>query len=101
MYPHEWLAVTNFAAVVLAAPWTHATARRKWLSVSLSVLATIVVVIGAVKLPAIVRVWLPHAYLVAGYWLPGILAPSEFAPSFEAWLLATEGWWRRYAVNVP
>jgi len=101
MYPHEWLAVAYFAAIVLAAPGTHASARRKSLAASLAVLATIVVLIGALKLPAIVRVWLPHAYLVAGYWLPGLLVPSEFAPSFEAWLLATEGWWRRYAVNVP
>jgi len=64
-------------------------------------LATVVVVIAALKLPAIVRVWLPHAYLVAGYWLPGILIPSEFNPSFESWLLASENWWRRGAVSVP
>ena len=100
MYPHEWLAVAYFVAIVVAAPASHASARRKSLAASLSVLATILVLIGALKLPAIVRLWLPHAYLVAGYWLPGILVPSEFDSSFETWLLSTDSWWRR-DFNVP
>src|SRR5262252_7013280 len=101
MYQYEWLAVAYFAAIVVAAPGTRASTRRKWLAASLSALAAIVVLTAALTLPAIVRVWLPHAYLVAGYWLPAILVSSEFHPAFETWLLTTESWWRRYAINVP
>lgn len=101
MYPHEWLAVSYFAAIVIAAPGTQASALSKWLAAALSVLATILVLAGALTLPAIVRVWLPHVYLVLGYWLPAILVPSEFNRALESWLLAKENWWRRDAVNVP
>jgi membrane-associated phospholipid phosphatase len=48
-----------------------------------------------------VRVWLPHAYLVVGYWLPALLVGTLTSPAFEAWLAQTDTRFRQYMTPMP
>lgn len=101
MHPYERLVITYFAALAVAAPFTNARRGRKRRAVLLSTFMVIGVIAASRILPADARAWLPHAYLVAGYWVPALLVPAISNPSFEAWLLRTDRAWRPYTLTVP
>ena len=48
-----------------------------------------------------VRVWVPHAYLVMGYWLPALLAGPLSSTAFERWLMGTDARFRNYLPSLP
>ena len=99
MASFELLAVLYFVAVAAGALVAGAAWRRR-IAVSAAALA----VAAAVGLSAragsdLVRAWAPHAYLIAGYYLPAALVPFPSGPSrFERWLLALD---RRWHANLP
>jgi membrane-associated phospholipid phosphatase len=47
------------------------------------------------------RAWVPHAYLVAGYWLPALLVSSPSTPAFQHWLTSTDARLRTRLPAVP
>src|SRR5688572_21763675 len=102
MFSFEWLAVVYFAALGAAAPWSGAPPRR-WLRVMAGSAVAVVAVVAAAQLGSTsLRVWLPHAYLVCGYWMPALLAPSlDGATPFERWLLRSDIAFRARLPSVP
>ena len=89
MRGYEGLAVAYFGVLAIAAA---AAPGRRRLGVVLLALATS----GGVAAVAFygtepLRAWLPHAYLVAGYWLPAWVAGTTAHPTrFERWLQRTD-----------
>jgi hypothetical protein len=51
--------------------------------------------------PAAVRAWAGLLYLIAGYWIPGLLAIGASGRWFEDWLVRTDGHWRRFVGAIP
>jgi membrane-associated phospholipid phosphatase len=80
MTPFEWLAVLYFGAIAVVA--SRYSSRRGWLYVAGAILLVIVARFAA---PWEARAWLPHAYLVLGYWIPAAFTPG-INPRFETWL---------------
>lgn len=102
MLPFEWLASAYFAGLLVATPWT-AAARHRRLVVMLSCAALVLLIgIGAPRTSAWLRAWLPHAYLVLGYWMPALLVPPPSrATRFEQWLLRTDEAVRPRLPRIP
>ena len=89
----EIIAAAYFIVIGLLCPFAGAPPRRAGaVSATAFVLAAAVVAV-AHAFPTGARAWLPHAYLVAGYWLPA-LAMTARPAAFETWLLKTERAWR-------
>ena len=80
MTPFEWLALAYFILMPLAAART--APARGWLY---AIGAILLVIVARLFLPWEARAWLPHAYLVLGYWIPAAFAPRLNA-AFESWL---------------
>ena len=81
MTPFEWLAVAYFAA--LAAAGSRAPRRaRGWIYAAGAIL---LVIVARFTLSWEARAWMPHAYLLLGYWIPAVFArgPDD---RFERWL---------------
>ncbi|HEY7448658.1 MAG TPA: phosphatase PAP2 family protein [Vicinamibacterales bacterium] len=100
MFPSERLAVVYFslfAAAVLVAPGR----LRRWrgfLGASGSA-AGVILIASMASITA--RMWLCHAYLVAGYWLPAVLVSAASSPAFESWLQRSDLHVRRYLPQLP
>jgi membrane-associated phospholipid phosphatase len=102
MAAYEWVAVAYFVGLSLAAPLTVAPWRRR-VAISLGCLG-IAVAIASIAAGGgdIVRAWAPHVYLVAGYWLPALLAVQPSAATrFERWLVRSDIHLRQALRPVP
>jgi hypothetical protein len=102
MVAFEWLTVAYFIGLALAAPWSRVPWRRRaGVSAGSIAVAALVSVIGSGDLFAL-RTWLPHAYLVAAYWLPALLVESPVkATRFERWLRRTDSAIRPRLPTLP
>ena len=102
MSGYEALAAGYFVALAFAAfvaPALPARRRRAVLA-SLGMAAT-VFAIGHHG-SDVVRAWLPHLYLAAGYWVPAFLTTSPPHPTaFESWLRRTDAVLRPSTDGVP
>src|SRR5687768_12502088 len=102
MASFEWLAVFYFAAFAIAAsarggPWP----RRFVVSLMSVACAAAIATLARTQAP-VARAWLPHAYLIAGYWVPGLLARRPFVPTrFEQWLVRTDARLRPALPGLP
>ena len=101
MAAFEWLVVTYFSALTVAAWFAPVPdARRLYatvLGLGLSALALSV----ALAAGPTVRTWVPHVYLVAGYWMPALLVPTTRGRRFEDWLRRSDEGLRRRLPGVP
>jgi membrane-associated phospholipid phosphatase len=88
--PYELLAVGYFLAIALATRRSRTDEAHRRKAMRLSILTGGVIVATAYLAPDPVRAWMPVAYLVLGYWIPAILAPSKPDAAFEAWLRDTD-----------
>ena len=89
----EIIAAAYFIVIGLLCPFAGAPPRRAGaVSATAFVLAAAVVAVATSFQPARGR-GCPHAYLVAGYWLPALVVTARPA-AFESWLLKTERAWR-------
>jgi hypothetical protein len=102
MAAFELVALVYFAAIAAAAAAVPGpAARRRAVAVAALVAAAAVAGI-AVSGVDVMRAWLPHAYLVAGYWLPGLLATGVAHPTrFETWLTHSDERLRARLPAVP
>jgi hypothetical protein len=102
MNPFELLAAGYFAAFGLACVAAPVSWTRRVLVGALSLaFAGAVVALASGGGPTF-RAWAPHAYLVAGYWVPGLLArPLTGATRFEEWLKEQDRTWRPLLPVLP
>lgn len=100
MAAYEWTVLTYFSALIAGAWITRAPMiqRLQATAVGAGVLAGLAASIQAA--PG-VRAWLPHLYLVAGYWLPALLVSASPSRRFEEWLLRRDRGWRQLLPGVP
>ena len=98
----ELVAVAYFAGLASAAAVAAVPARRR-LTVSLAALAVAAFVwLISTTANAALRAWAPHAYLIAGYWLPALLTPRVVPPTrFERWLVRADAALRPRLPPVP
>ncbi|MBI3050442.1 MAG: phosphatase PAP2 family protein [Acidobacteria bacterium] len=115
----EALSTAFFVVMAAAAFLTRAPHHRRRRVALLSVGGAAAVVAASYMLPADVRLWLGHVYLVAGYRLPALLVPVGPAEAgrhvrgtdpgsrlpdpepFEAWLIRTDERWFRFRPAIP
>jgi membrane-associated phospholipid phosphatase len=101
MFSFERLAILYFALFSVVALFG-GRGRRRPLPAALGAIATVAGIVGISRTtPVAVRVWIPHLYLVVGYWLPALLVDSHVSPTFEAWLVETDRRFRQYQVSMP
>jgi membrane-associated phospholipid phosphatase len=105
----EVLSITFFAALAVAARWTPAPSDRRRRAMLILVAVAAVIAAAVYALPPSVRVWLGHAYLVAGYRLPALLVSRTSDPRsqipgpgpFESWLIRTNERWFPFRPALP
>ena len=102
MAAYESIALAYFVGLSLVA-WLGPVPVQRRLIVSgtaLGIAAVIAVIAGTGN--SVLRAWAPHVYLVAGYWLPAMLAARPLAPTrFERWLVGSDFHVRRRLPAVP
>ncbi len=82
MTSFEWIAAAYFAAV--AATGRRSPRRRRGMLFAAAAVA--LVIVARFTLPWEARAWMPHLYLVLGYWIPAVFTPAPPDPRFEGWL---------------
>jgi len=101
MASYEGLVIVYFA-VLTAVAWLR---RVKPASrVGATALAAGVVLLAfamAVSPWSTARAWIPHVYLIAGYWMPALLVPPLTGRRFEEWLARMDGRYRARLPSVP
>ena len=97
----ESLAAAYFLLVALGATLAGASLQRTVRAIGTAALLVIIVVAASRTVPDDGRLWLPHLYLVAGYWLPAMLISSPTPSRFETWLRRHDETWRRRIGTVP
>jgi hypothetical protein len=102
MAPYEWIAAAYFLGLGLAA-WTRTVPRRRRIRASAAALAMALAVIAVSRTGTdSLRAWAPHAYLVAGYWLPALLAVAPLGVTrFEQWLVRRDAGFERMLAAIP
>ena len=111
MLTFEALAIGFFAMLGAAAPSTRASRAHRVRAVLRSAAVVVCVLVGLQTLAPAVRVWLGHAYLMMGYWIPALMVPTaarantarvgapqgsapQVSGGFEAWLVHIDNRWR-------
>lgn len=62
--------------------------------------AIALVIVARFAWPWEVRAWLPHAYLVLGYWIPAAFTPAPIDRRFENWLRRADEKLGRWGLGV-
>jgi membrane-associated phospholipid phosphatase len=88
MTSFEWLTLVYLAGIT-AAGWGRRSPQRLR-AAGYAALAIVLVIVACSTAPWAVRAWLPHAYLVLGYWLPAMLTPVPTSDGFQRRLAAAE-----------
>jgi hypothetical protein len=102
MTSFELLAVFYFAGFGVAAAAAPVSWRRRGAAMALCAgLAAAITAIGHSGLDTL-RQWVPHVYLVVGYWVPALLTDSfTHATRFERWLLRSDQRCRPLLPDIP
>jgi membrane-associated phospholipid phosphatase len=106
MYAFEELAGGYFAVIAGAAPFAPTLGYRRATAAVIAVVLAVLVVVAAAFAGAAVRMSLPVAYLIAGYWLPALLVDpmdggAVRASRFEQWLRESDVWFRARLRTMP
>jgi hypothetical protein len=102
MTPFENLAIAYFAGLAVAGLGVDAPWRRRSSAIGLAVILVLAVFATARLGGESLRAWAPHAYLVAGYWIPGLLARrAPGVTGFERWLDGVDRTVRPRLLSVP
>ena len=84
----EWLTLAYLAGIVAASWRLRSPQWRRAAGYAALVMA--LVIVACFTAPWAVRAWLPHAYLVLGYWLPVLLTPVPTPSGFQRRLAAAD-----------
>jgi hypothetical protein len=91
MAPYEWVAVAYFVGLSLAAGVCQLPRQRRLATSATGLAIALGVAVVAATGSDVLRAWAPHVYLVAGYWLPAMLASRPAAATrFERWLVRVD-----------
>ena len=102
MFLFESIALAYFLAVAAAAPFTRVARRRRAIVAVAAIAMAVIVALVARSAADVWRTWLPHMYLVAGYWTPGLLTPRISEPTaFERWLVSSDARLRPRLPGLP
>lgn len=99
MTSFEWVTLAYLAGVT-AAGWRRRSPRRLR-AAGYAALAMAFVIVACFTAPWAVRAWLPHAYLVLGYWLPALLTPVPMSDGFQRRLAAADAHFWPGASSAP
>ena len=101
MFPFERLALLYFAALALASLALRRQRARAGRALVNSIGFAALAMAASRVMPDGVRAWLGHGYLLAGYLVPSLLAPTPADTRLERWLVATDRAWRPLAHSIP
>jgi hypothetical protein len=101
MAAYEWIVVAYFSGLTLAAWLVPIDLTRRLAASAVGVAVVVVAVVVATTAPPALRAWSPHAFLIAGYWMPALLVPSAPERRFEEWLVRSDERLRRVLPPVP
>jgi membrane-associated phospholipid phosphatase len=96
MFAFEWISLCFFLVLVAVAAW-HGQGRAALAATALAVVVAATAAVGG----DLLRGWLGHLYLAAGYWIPAWLAAGPPSDRFEAWLAAGDLRCRSVTWRVP
>ena len=100
MAAYEWIVVGYFSAFIIGASVAPVPMNRRLRASALGAGVLVVFQATLAAAPGL-RAWLPHLYLVAGYWMPALLVPASPDSRFEEWLRRSDIGWRRSLPSVP
>lgn len=101
MAAYEWIVVAYFSGLTLAAWLAPVETMRRQRASALGIAVLLVTVAVASMPSSTARAWIPHAYLLAGYWMPALLVPQAPGRGFEEWLVRSDSRFRRVLPSVP
>lgn len=101
MAAFEWVVVTYFAALTVAAWFVPVAAARRLQATVLGAGVSVMALSVALAAGPTLRGWAPHVYVVAGYWMPALLVPTKRGRRFEDWLRRSDEGVRRLLPGVP
>jgi membrane-associated phospholipid phosphatase len=101
MAAYEWIVVAYFSGLTLAAWLAPVGLTRRLQASALGVVVVVATVAAATMASAAPRAWIPHVFLIAGYWMPALLVPSAPDRRFEDWLIRSDRRLRRVLPSVP
>jgi PAP2 superfamily protein len=101
MAAYEWIVVAYFSGLTLAAWLAPVGLTRRVEASALGVAVVVATVAVTTTASAALRAWSPHAFLIAGYWMPALLVPSVPERRFEEWLIRSDQRLRRVLPSVP
>lgn len=100
MAAYEWIVAGYFSALIAGAWLAPVSIARRLRATVLGAGVFVLLLTNRAASPGF-RDWLPHSYLVAGYWMPALLVPVEPHRRFEEWLLRCDLRWRRRLPGIP
>jgi hypothetical protein len=95
----EWLTLAYLSGIT-AASWRLRSPQRLR-AAGYAALVMALVIVACFTAPWAVRAWLPHAYLVVGYWLPALLTPVPMSDVFQRRLAAADARLRLCLRSAP
>ena len=101
MAAFEGVVIAYFSALTVASWFAPVPAVRRRHARALGAGVLLLALSLALTAAASVRAWIPHLYLVAGYWIPALLVPTTWGRRFEEWLLMSDAGIRRLLPGVP
>lgn len=101
MAAFEWLVVTYCSVLTVAAWFAPVPRARRLQATALGLGVPILALSVALAAGPTARIWAPHVYLVAGYWMPALLVPTSRGQRFEDWLRHSDEGLRRRLPVVP
>ena len=102
MTPFEVVTAAYFAGMAAAGLRTDLRRGRRGAAIAVALAAAGGAFATAASGAEVVRAWLPHAFLVAGYWVPGLLARRIVAATrFEEWLARGDRAVRPHLPSIP
>ena len=98
---YEWVVVVYFSAFAVVGSTARVPEQRKKSAGAFAV-AMVLLAIADFLFPPAIRAWLPHIFLIAGYWLPALLVPrAAEATPFNEWLEEWDAPLRQSLPSVP
>lgn len=101
MAAFEGVVIAYFSALTVASWFAPVPAVRRLYASAMGAGVLLLALSIALTAAASLRAWLPHLYLVAGYWMPALLVPAPRGRRFEEWLLMSDAALRRLLPGVP